>query len=83
MKINQVKDDLEECVRSLDLDRARELKEVLEELEVERKQEMESGPLTTPHAPQPSSRQLRNAEDEEDVRRFQFIWGFKVEITRS
>lgn len=35
VKINQVKEELEQCVRSLDLDRAKELKEELEALEAE------------------------------------------------
>lgn len=35
MKINQVKEELEQCVRSLDLDRAKDLKEELEALEAE------------------------------------------------
>lgn len=35
MKINQVKEELEECVRSLDLDRAKDLKEELQALEAE------------------------------------------------
>lgn len=35
MKINQVKEELEQCVRSLDLDRAKVLKDELEALEAE------------------------------------------------
>ena len=53
VKLNQVRESLEECVRSLDLDRAQELKLELKKLEEEHKelQQQLATPAHTPRLP--------------------------------